>query len=240
VRRRGRDQARLRHFSAPGRLLRALLARRGAVLVNLVGREGRRDLAILRETRKRAPLLIGDAAALQILSAVRAARPLGGAMAEAGVLMGGAARLICEAKGDAPLHLFDVFETLQRPADALSTQREAELRAHFGGLHGRRAQVERLLEAYGGVGFHVGIFPASARGLEAVRFSFVHIDLDLEPSTRDALEYFLPRMVEGGIVIGDDYGDPGVRGVFAACFAGRPDTLIELPWGQVMVIMARS
>ena len=34
-------------------------------------------------------------------------------MAEAGVLAGGSARLICEGKGEAALHLFDVFETLQ-------------------------------------------------------------------------------------------------------------------------------
>ncbi len=226
----------LRYFSTKGRLLRALLARRGAVLANLVGPEARRDLDILRETRKRVPLLIGDSAALHILACVRAARRLGGAMAEAGVLMGGTARLICEAKGDAPLHLFDVFETLQLPAETSGTPREDELRAHFGKVHGRKAEVERLLEPYAGVSLHPGVFPASTRGLEGESFAFVHIDLDLAPSTRDALDYFHPRMAPGGVILGDDYQDSGVRGVFGSYFANRRDTLIELPWGQVMII----
>jgi hypothetical protein len=230
----------LRYYSARGRLLRALLARRGAVLMNLAGPEGLRDLDILRETRKRVPLLIGDAAALQILACVRATRQLGGAMAEAGVLMGGTARLICEAKGDAPLHLFDVFETLQPPASAESNGREAELRDHFGAVHGRRAQVEALLAPYAGVELHPGIFPGSSRGLEGERFAFVHVDLDLEPSTRDALDFFRPRMVPGGIIVGDDHEDPGVRGVFAGYFADRSDTLIALPWGQVIVVVTAA
>lgn len=229
---------RLGYFSAPGRLLRALLARRGVALVNLAGRDGRRELDIVRETRRRVPLLIGDAAALQLLGCVRAARRLGGEMAEAGVLRGGSARLICEAKGDVPLHLFDVFETLRTPADPAASGRETEIRAHFRNTHGRRAEVEQLLAPYAGVRLHPGIFPESARGLEHLRLGFVHLDLDLAPSTRDALIFFHPRMVPGGIMLGDDYQDPGVRGAFVAYFAGRPDTLVELPWGQVMVVAA--
>lgn len=52
------------------------------------------------------------------------------------------------------------------------------------------------------------------------RFAFVHLDLDLP----------------GAILIGDDYADRDVRGVLGAFFAERPDTVVELPWGQVMVI----
>ncbi|MDB5704536.1 MAG: hypothetical protein JWN66_1652 [Sphingomonas bacterium] len=220
------------------RLLRAFLAWRGLAAIELISAEARRDLARVRETRKLTPLLMGDASALHILTCVRAARPLGGAMAEAGVLAGGTARLIGEAKGDAALHLFDIFETLQAPLAPSSSQRESELRAHFGKVHGTQAQVGALLEAYPGVHLHPGIFPETARGLEDVRFSFVHLDLDFEPSTTDALAFFHPRMIEGGIIIGDDYHDPGVRRAFDRWFAGRPDLRLEMPWGQVAVVKA--
>lgn len=170
-------------------------------------------------------------AALQIQICVRAARRLGGAMAEAGVLAGGSARLICEAKGETPLHLFDVFETLQSAgSDA------PHLRRHFGQIYGVRADVERLLAPYPNVHLHAGFFPATTAGLEAERFSFVHLDMDLEPSTRAGLEFFHPRLVPGGILLGDDYNLPDVRRVFADHFAGRPDTMIVLPWGQVVVV----
>jgi len=93
-----------------------------------------------------------------------------------------------------------------------------------------------LLAPYPAVHIHAGIFPDSARGLEGERFSFVHIDLDLEPSTRDALAFFYPRLATGGIIIGDDYAAPAVRQAFANWFRDRPDPLVALPWGQVVVV----
>lgn len=218
-----------------GGLLRRLLARRGASVVSLPA-NGRGDLAAVRETRALAPLLMQDVAALQILACARAAARLGGCMAEAGVFAGGSARLICLAKGDAPLRLFDVWEALQTPASDTTALRAAELRRHFGAVHARREPVERLLRPFAGVHFHPGVFPESAWGLEDERFSFVHLDLDLEPGTRDALEFFHPRLLPGGIMVGDDYQDPGVRRAFDTYFAGRPDTVIGYPWGQVVVV----
>jgi len=216
---------------APGALLRGLLARRGSIEAPL-GPAWRDDLRTIRETRAATALLLSDAAAMQIIIGVRAARRLGGAMAEAGVLTGGSARLICAAKGEARLHLFDVFETQQGASDEAG----AELRRHFGAIHGSRASVERLLAPYAGVTLHPGIFPASARGLEDERFAFVHLDMDLVSSTRAGLAFFLPRLLPGGILIGDDYADPGVRHCFAERCGPGPDTMIELPWGQVMVV----
>jgi O-methyltransferase len=207
-----------------------MLARRGAIVASL-GANWRRELAPIQETRRRTALLLDDAAALQIQLCVRAARRLDGAMAEAGVLAGGSARLICEAKGEVPLHLFDVFETLQS-----SGTDAPDLRRHFGRVHGARAEVERLLEPYPQVHLHEGVFPATAAGLEEERFSFVHLDLDLPPGTRAGLEFFHPRLVPGGILIGDDYNDMALQRVFEDYFAGRPDTLIALPWGQVLII----
>jgi O-methyltransferase len=203
----------------------------------MIGPQARRDLAIVRETRRRAPLLVQDVAAYEILACVRAASRLEGAMAEAGVFAGGTARLICEAKGERVLRLFDVLETLQGPAyTSRETPRATELRRHFGDWHASRADVERLLSPYTAVHIHGGVFPGSTRGLEEERFSFVHVDLDMERSTRDALEFFYPRLVAGGVLIGDDYNDQGVRRAFDGYFSGRAVTVVGLPWGQAIVV----
>lgn len=217
--------------SLAGRVLRAIVARRGSIVAPL-SRGWQRERRVIAETRSKTELLLTDPAALHILVCARAAQKLPGAMAEAGVFKGGSARLICENKGDTYLHLFDVFETLQ--AGAVSGG--AEVRSHFGAVHGTRSEVKRLLAPYPGVTFHPGLFPASATGLDEQRYSFVHVDLDLPGPTRSALEYFVPRLVSGGILIGDDYDDPGVRRCFDGYFDARADTVIELPWSQVMIV----
>jgi O-methyltransferase len=220
----------LRFHSRKGALVRRLLARRGAMLANLPAK-ARDDLALVHETRTRTALLMTDAAALHLVACARAASGLEGAMAEAGVLMGGSARLIATVKGAAPLHLFDVFETLQ----ADDAPRSA-VGAHFGEVYGTLAAVEALLTPFAGISLHPGLFPHSAAGLEGLRFSFAHLDLDLPEGTRAALEFFYPRLVPGGILLGDDYADPGVRGTFEDFFAERAETLIALPWSQGMIV----
>ena len=219
----------------PGRMLRSLVASRGAIMAAL-GAGWEAELPLIRETRRLVPMLLSDAAALQILIAVRATRRLGGAMAEAGVFQGGSARLICHAKGDTALHLFDVFETLQAGGASAASGDAATVRDHFRTTHGRRSAVEALLASYPAVHVHAGVFPATAAIVADARFAFVHLDLDLPEATRAALDFFHPRLLPGAILIGDDYADREVRTVFGTFFADRPDTVIELPWGQVMVV----
>ena len=221
--------------SLPGRLFRALAARRNSILAPLsVG--WRRELELLRDTRSMTQLLLTDAAAIHLLACARAVRPLTGAFAEAGVFKGGSARLICEEKGDAPLHLFDIFEMLQ---DGPVVGGELVC-AHFGVVHGTLREVRRLLRPYSNVHFHPGLFPETAVGLEHLGFSFVHLDLDLSGPTEAALDYFHPRLVPGGILLADDYSDPGLKACFESWFASKSDTFIELPWSQLMVVRQGS
>jgi len=220
---------------SPGGLIRTLLSLRGAIETPLLGRSGD-DLRLIRDTRSLVPLLVNDASALQLLICARAARSRQGAMAEAGVLAGGSARLICEAKGPATLYLFDVFETLQlASADAVSPL-ERQTRSHFGRVCSSRADVEQLLSPYPGVEIREGLFPTTIAGLEQETFSFVHLDLDLATTTLAALEFFVPRLVQGGILIGDDYHLPELRDVFDRFCQSRPDTVFRLPWGQIMMV----
>jgi O-methyltransferase len=223
------------------RLLLRLLGRRGATILRLQGTETAADLALVQSVRRHGPLLVPDAAALQILACVRASVRLNGAMAEAGVFAGGTAELICEAKGGAPLHLFDVFETLQADGAFQNGGEEAaDIRGRFKKLHSPQSVVERRLAKHSGVTIHAGVFPGSAEALSSLRFSFVHLDLDLERSTRAALEFFYPRLLAGGILVGDDYQDAGVRRGFAGYFSAHPDVLIAQPWGTALVVKAAA
>jgi hypothetical protein len=106
-------------------------------------------------------------------------------------------------------------------------------------VHGKLSDVRRLLAGYRDVYIHPGLFPDTAADLGDFRFSFVHLDLDLPEPTRAALEYFHPRMLPGGIIIADDYRDRALRDCLASWFESRPDTLIEMPWAQLMVVVAQ-
>jgi O-methyltransferase len=219
--------------SLAGKLLRALVGSRGAIVAPLAS-GWQRERRLIKDTRAKTQLLLTDPAALHLLACARAARPLPGVFAEAGVFRGGSARLICEEKGDGDIHLFDVFETLQ---DRSTTPSAEQVRAHFGSVHGCETQVRELLAGYPNVHFHTGVFPESARGLQDdLRFSFVHLDMDLVAPTLAALEFFLPRLVQGGIVLVDDYCDRFLKSCVDEWFAGRAETLIELPWSQAMAI----
>lgn len=58
-----------------------------------------------------------------------------------------------------------------------------------------------------------GLFPATAEGLEDIHYGFVSLDVDLEASTYVGLEYFVPRMIEGGYIFIHDYNHVSLKGV---------------------------
>ena len=215
----------------PGKLIRAIAASRGSILVPLAP-GWQRERMIIAATRQKTELLLTDPAALHLMVCARAAFRVPGDFAEAGVFKGGSARLICEEKGERDLHLFDVFAGLQDPA---ATGAE-DVRAHFKSIHGSLDEATKLLAPYLGVHLHPGIFPETLSGLEALRFCFVHLDLDLARPTLAALEYFHPRMTPGGIMVIDDYCETYVKAIVDDWFRRRTDTLVELAWSQLMVI----
>ena len=64
---------------------------------------------LIRTTRNQRKWLLTSNEAFLLHSLTCAQRKLPGAIAEVGVFEGGSARMICESKGDVPLHLFDTF-----------------------------------------------------------------------------------------------------------------------------------
>jgi hypothetical protein len=153
-----------------------------------------------------------------------------GDFAEVGVFHGLSAEVICRAKGENELWLFDTFEGMPK----VGTQDTLfEAGTYKGSLDG----VKSRLSPWRGVHIIKGLFPQSATPVLDKQFAFVHLDVDIYESTRAALEFFYQRMIEGGIIISHDYGQAaGVRRAFDEFFCGKKEKVIELPMSQCAVI----
>ncbi len=133
-------------------------------------------------------------------------RQLTGSVAEIGVYQGGTAALLADHMPQKRIHLFDTFEgmpptnpkfDIHKPGDFADTSLEA---------------VQASLKGKDNVEFWPGLFPESAAGLTDLRFCLVHVDVDIYESTKAAIEFFWPRLVEGGIMVFDDYNAPRCPG----------------------------
>ena len=166
-----------------------------------------------------------------IYSLARAQSKLPGAIAEVGVFRGGSARLICEAKGDKPLHLFDTYEGLPPSSEAdRGVHRENQYACSI-------EEIQEYLKAYENVHFHKGVFPDSAADAPEQKYCLAHFDVDLYEGTKGCLEYFYPRMVPGGVMVSHDYGLlAGVEKAFCEFFADKPEEIIDQPTTQCMII----
>jgi O-methyltransferase len=60
----------------------------------------------------------------------------------------------------------------------------------------------------------IGIFPQDTSvDIRSERFALVHIDVDVHDSAKSCFEWVWPRVVPGGAVVFDDYGQHGCEGV---------------------------
>lgn len=69
----------------------------------------------------------------------------------------------------------------------------------------------RIWSHFPEVQIHQGWIPSVFGGMPERRYRFVHVDVDLYAPTSAAFEYFVPRLVPGGIIATDDYNWPGGR-----------------------------
>ncbi|NLD57876.1 MAG: macrocin-O-methyltransferase [Methanomicrobiales archaeon] len=186
----------------------------------------------LKKIRAETELLLEDIEAYHIYMAVKRTQKVPGDIAEVGVYRGGSAKIICSAKGEKNLHLFDTFEGLPRvdEIDMVWPFYEGKFAASF-------EDVKDYLKSDPRVHFYKGIFPETAGPVEHVRFSLVNLDVDCYESTKQALEFFYPRMNPGGIILSHDYiNAPGVRKAFDDFFEGRPEPVLETAGSQCLVV----
>jgi hypothetical protein len=73
--------------------------------------------------------------------------------------------------------------------------------------------VREYLAAFPRLTVHRGDARSVVRAWPERRYGLVHLDVDLYQPTLDCLEYFGPRVVEGGVIVMDDFGSPTCPGV---------------------------
>ena len=223
-------------LSAPRRwftpiVIYALQAKR-TILLSYEDSERNKMMDLINQVKKEKPILLSDIEAFQVVLGVKSSRKIDGDMAEVGVYQGGSAKLICEAKGDKVLHLFDTFEGIPAVGGADSS--------HFyvGKYAACMEDVKDYLERYDHLHFYEGVFPGTAEPVKDKIFSFVHIDVDTYESTLSCLKFFYPRMNRGGFIISHDYhdGSMGVRKAIDEFFSDKAEPIIEMSGSQCLLV----
>lgn len=143
-----------------------------------------------------------------------------GAVAEIGSFRGGSAYFIASAfkhvcGAEVPMHVFDTFEG--HPGAAI-TEHDPH---HEAGQFGKTSyeQVSEYLAPFELIEIHKGDVIQTLPGLPESAYRLVHIDTDLYQPTLVCLDYFVPRMSPGGVIVLDDYASRKCPGV--------PQALVE-------------
>lgn len=156
-----------------------------------------------------------------------------GRFVEVGVYNGGTAwhlsRLAKLQKRE--LHLFDTFEGMPGPT-------------HPGDLHGAgdfTADLDTVMRALEAphVFFYKGLFPHTLEKMpDDIPIAFCHCDCDQYESVAAVCREIPKRMLKGGIIWFDDYGQlPGATAAVDEAFAGR---LRDAPGGRAYVVIGES
>lgn len=189
-------------------------------------------MALSRRIKKDQTMVLSDLEAYQVYMAVERTSKLDGDIAEVGVFKGGSAKLICEAKGEKVLHLFDTFEGLPDICEMDDPEQVGK-----GQCLSSFETVKKYLEKYPYVYIYKGIFPSTADPVKNKRFSFVNLDVDLYESTLNCLEFFYYRMNAGGIIISHDYTfHTGVKKAIDGFFEEKPEPVISLAGSQCLIV----
>lgn len=164
-----------------------------------------------------------------------------GDSAECGAWRGASSFLICKANESSMLarehFIFDSFEGLSEPDSSDGSH------WHRGDLSVHEDAVRANLSDCNNVHFMRGWIPTRFSEVAERRFSFVHIDVDLYEPTRDALEFFYPRLSSGGMLLLDDYGFSTCPGATRAVeeYTTRENLqVVGLPYGGGFLIKDRA
>jgi len=153
-----------------------------------------------------------------------------GSIAELGVYKGTTAKVLHTLLPQRRLFLFDTFEGFD--AHDLAYERD---RGNAAGEF-KDASYDGVRAFLGDspmITLCPGHFPATTTAIPASeRFALVHLDADLFKPTLDALHFFYPRVVPGGLFIIHDYSSqawPGIAAAVDEFFQDKPESLVLVP-----------
>lgn len=162
-----------------------------------------------------------------------------GDTAECGVFNGSSSFVICQANSEAVAsgkkhHLFDSFEGLSAPDENDGEHWKAGDLSY--GVERVQKNLSRFEDA---THYYPGWIPDRFEDVSDVRFSFVHVDVDLYQPTRDSVRFFYERMNPGGVILVDDYGFtscPGATQAVDEVLEGKPEAMLRLSGGGGFIV----
>ena len=128
-----------------------------------------------------------------------------GAVADLGSWRGGTALVLRQLAPKKHLYLFDTWEGTPYD-DPLCHHKRGEWATDLDGC--KQVVGNGELTHY-----CKGVFPCLLDCTNGGQFSFVFVDMDTYQATKDALEFFWPRLSKGGKIVVDDYGWEPCAGV---------------------------
>lgn len=122
-----------------------------------------------------------------------------GIICEVGVYKGGSLKYLAELFPDRKVYGFDTFEGLPK-------EHWDEDEHHEPGDFGD-TDIKSVAKFVNSKSVYLiqGLFPDSAPDPQIKDVALVHIDTDFYKSIAACIEYFVPRMAKGGLMIFDDY-----------------------------------
>jgi len=186
---------------------------------------------------------------------LRLVQSMEGSIAECGTFKGLGSFMFCHTLREVDsrydgrgFHIFDSFEGLSEPTaqDHIQDPRAGAEGAAYMGAGSFQAgldHVRKALSEFPAIEFHKGWIPECFKGVPERTYRFVHIDVDLYEPTRDSLEYFYPRLCEGGVIVCDDYAHlqwPGARKALDEYCDPKGIPVLCLTTGQGVIIKRGS
>ncbi|WP_342131694.1 TylF/MycF/NovP-related O-methyltransferase [Hydrogenophaga sp. OTU3427] len=169
---------------------------------------------------------------LALQELVRLTLRVPGDTVECGAYLGCGSHLILEActRHNVPRthHIFDSFEGLSTPTEIDGSYWKNN------DLAAGEAIVRKNLNQYPNTRYYKGWIPSRFSEVGALRFSFVHVDVDLYQPTHDSISFFYDRLNHGAIFVCDDYGFntcPGATKAIDEFLETRPEKMIRLAGG---------
>lgn len=184
----------------------------------------------VRKIKKEKETLVTNNEGYNIYSFVKSLSKMEGDIAEVGTYKGGSAKLICLAKGNKKLHLFDTFEGLPTPSDIdKGFFRKGEYKSEIEIL-------KEYLNEFNKVYYYKGWFQNTSSLIKNRKFSFVNLDVDLYEGTLFALQFFYGRMNKGGLIVVHDYNAPGIKKAVSNFLKDKKEAVFELPGTQCIIV----
>lgn len=203
-------------------------------------------LAVKKSIRNQGIVGIPNDRCYMLFELARKCRKIPGDIAECGVRFGKSSLFLLHGFGtesDRRFEAFDSFQGLSKPSAS-----DQDFKGNTSWTKGELQAAEDVFlrnvsDFKGRVTSHKGWIPSRFADVEAQKFVFLHVDVDLYDPTRESLEFFYPRMNVNGVIVCDDYGSaycPGAKRAVDEFFADKGEEVLSLPTGQAIIFKSAN